>query len=78
MNTLGKIIVTGGLAIFVLTSWVASRQGWGLPGLRDAQTLRETKRSDCPAYQRDKYGNCPPRTHRTRLGARSFFSGGGK
>lgn len=77
MNNFAKIIVVLGLCTIGATTWVASRQGWGLPGLRDPQTLKSVDR-DCPAYQKDQYGNCPPRNHRRRIGARNSFDGGGK
>lgn len=77
MNIFAKILTVLGLCVFGATVWTASQNGWGLPGLRDPQTLKEENR-DCPAYQKDKYGNCPPRNHRRRMGARSLFDGGGK
>ncbi len=78
MRPFTKIITAGGLVMLVGTLWLASIKGWGLSSLNDRQVLQDREVANCPEYQKDRFGNCPPRTHRHRLGSRNFFGGGGK
>jgi hypothetical protein len=79
MKSFTKIFLIAGLCLLALTAWMAARRGWGLPALRDPQTIQAAKfKGNCSDWQKDKYGNCPPRTHRARLGVRSYAQGGGK
>lgn len=74
-----RVLLVVGLCLLGFTAWLASSRGWGLPGLRDPQAVQAAKyQRGCPDWQRDSYGNCPPRTHRTRMGVRNFVQGGGK
>lgn len=78
MSQYTKFLTAGGLATLVLTLWLASAKGWGLSNLSDPQSLQDRQGRDCPEYQKDRFGNCPPHTHRRRLGGRNFYGGGGK
>jgi len=77
MSTFTKYLTVFGMVFFIGTLWYASARGFGLSNLSDPQSLRESNRS-CPDYQKDRFGNCPPRTHRRSLGSRAYYGGGGK
>jgi hypothetical protein len=67
--------------VIILTSllvgggWWATQNGWSLPRL---QSFGRVANTNCPTWQRDKYGNCPPQSHRLRLGSREFEDNKGK
>lgn len=77
MQNFAKIIAAAGTLLLTGMLYLASVQGWGLSSLTDRQALSDQERT-CPDYEKDQYGNCPPRSHRTRLGSRNFYGGGGK
>lgn len=77
MSPFTKILTIVGAAALVLMLFLASTAGWGLSTLTDPQAIQD-RDTNCPEYQKDRFGNCPPKSHRRRLGGRSFYGGGGK
>lgn len=78
MNPFTKYLTMGGAALLAASLWLASAQGWGLSNLSNAGKLSDREVQNCPEYRKDRFGNCPPKSHRYRLGRRSFYDGGGK
>jgi hypothetical protein len=75
MKNYFKIIVVAFTLLLVLGSWWATENGWSLPHL---QSSGKNINRDCPNWQRDDYGNCPPRSHRLTLGQRDYQDNQGK
>jgi hypothetical protein len=75
MKNYFKIIVIAFTLLLIGGSWWATENGWSLPRL---QSYGKNTNTDCPAWQRDDYGNCPPRTHRLTLGQRDYQDNQGK
>ena len=75
MKNFTKILTIGLTTLLVGGAWWATESGWSLPHLRNAGQVVQR---DCPTWQRDTYGNCPPQTHRLRLGSREYEDNNGK
>jgi hypothetical protein len=77
MKNYFKILVIVFTSLLVGGSWWATQNGWSLPRLQKSTNPSQFS-NDCPSWQRDAYGNCPPRTHRLSLGSREFGDNRGK
>jgi hypothetical protein len=77
MKNYFRLLVIGFTALTIFGSWWATRNGWSLPRLEKSKNANQYA-NDCPTWQRDDYGNCPPRTHRLTLGQRDFQDNQGK
>lgn len=75
MKNFFKILVVALTTLLICSAWWATENGWSLPHL---QSSNKTVQRDCPTWQRDSYGNCPPQTHRLRMGLREFEDNNGK
>jgi hypothetical protein len=78
MKPLTQYITFGSLAVMFLLAIVATNKGWTANDLFTGQNFSDIRESNCPDHMKDQYGNCPPRSHRLRLGSRNYFDGGGK
>jgi hypothetical protein len=78
MTNFTKYLIISGIILLSLCTWYASVNGFGLASLTDPDVKMEAYEKSCPDWQKDAYGNCPKRSHRSRLGVRSFADGGGK
>jgi hypothetical protein len=78
MTKYTKFLIICGVTLLSICTWYASVIGFGLSSLSDPDIHLEASEKNCPNWQKDAYGNCPKRSHRSRLGVRSFFDGGGK
>jgi hypothetical protein len=77
MQKFTRYLTIFGVATLVSTTWYASSRGYGLENLTAPKNLIEEHKM-CPDYQKDRFGNCPPRRHRRSLGSRAVYGGGGK
>ncbi len=75
MKNFSKILVVALSSLLVGGAWWATENGWDLPHLKSAGKAAPR---DCPTWQRDSYGNCPPQTHRLRMGFREYGDNNGK
>ncbi len=75
MRNFSRYLVTFFTALIIGCSWWATASGWALPHF---ETLEPTKNTFCPDWQKDIYGNCPPKTMRLQLGVREFADNRGK
>jgi hypothetical protein len=77
MQKFTKYLTIFGVTMLISTTWYASSRGFGLDNLTGSRELIDEQKM-CPDYQKDRFGNCPPRRHRRSLGARAVYGGGGK
>jgi hypothetical protein len=75
MKNFTKYLVIALTALLVGGTWWATKSGWALPRL---QALRGNTLDNCPTWQRDIFGNCPPKTVRLSLGSREYQDNKGK
>lgn len=75
MKNFLKILALLLTSLLVGGAWWATENGWSLPHL---QSSAKVALRDCPTWQRDSYGNCPPQTHRLRMGSREYEDNNGK
>jgi hypothetical protein len=75
MKNFFKILVIALTSLLVGGAWWATESGWSLPLLAKGNKATPV---DCPTWQRDSYGNCPPQTHRLRMGLREYEDNNGK
>lgn len=77
-----RTLILIGASVLLFGAMIASSRGWGVSRLHDQQLIAQLNK-DCPASERDRYGNCPQR-YRPRLPLYLFlmrsgtFRGGGR
>jgi hypothetical protein len=68
------ILMFFGVLAFALVVW-ASVKGWGIPAINNRVIMEDAKK-DCPDYEKDQWGNCPPSSHRNHIRYRNHWGGG--
>jgi hypothetical protein len=75
MKNFTKYLIVALTTLLVFGTWWATKSGWSLTRL---QAMRGNTIQNCPTWQRDVFGNCPPKTLRLSLGSREYQDNKGK
>ena len=75
MSALNKILIILLFSGMGLGAYAGSSFGWGLPGVRNQQTMAQIKQN-CPNYYQTRDGRCMATTFRSYFLMRSVRGGG--